>query len=89
MQTVDRSTTKLDHGSFRVCWVTKLDVECPECHRPIPGSSIEEILPDEFILSEGAKVMRSRNPHRLNQTSGSAAAKKRWDKVRESESKKK
>ena len=63
---------------FKVCFLIWVPHGCLKCGTVVPIDN--EKIAGEAVISEGARLMSARNPHRFTKATGSAAAKKRFGK---------
>lgn len=70
-------STEKEHR-FRLCWTVESPAYCPKCSAVIPIEFLEEALPEEIPVSEGSKIMSSRNKKRFTPASARKAANERW-----------
>ena len=79
-QPLKKVTSTPEEHAFRLCWTVGAPVYCPKCSAVIPIEFLEETLPEEIPVSEGSKIMSSRNERRFDKHSARKAANKRWSK---------
>ena len=58
-------------------------IKCPHCGKLMTEVYVMENLPENMIVSEGARLMAKRNPHKITSERASKAAHARWKKHRE------
>lgn len=67
------------HYAYQICWVAKVDIHCPACNSMISSSFLEKHLPEDLLISEGARAMSVRNKKRFTSKTGTLAANKKWN----------
>lgn len=58
-------------------------IKCPHCGELMTEAYVFKHLPDDMVVSEGARLMSLRNPHKISGAQARKAALARWKPYRE------